>query len=240
MTIDLIYGGTGGIGSALARRLVAAGRRVHLVARDGARLAALAGELNATFTEGNVADADTFTRATAEAGAPIEALIYAVGTINLKPIGRLTDADFERDFAINALGAARAVRAALPAMKDAKAPSILLFSTVAVAHGFAAHASVSMAKGAVEGLTRALAAELAPRIRVNAIAPSLTKTPLASAMTSNDAMAKALSALHPLGRLGEADDIAALGAFLVSDTAGWVTGQVMAVDGGRGVLKGKS
>jgi NAD(P)-dependent dehydrogenase (short-subunit alcohol dehydrogenase family) len=240
VTIDLIYGGTGGIGSALARRLAAAGRKMHLVARDGDRLAALAAELNATCTQGDVADPAVFARATADAGGPIEALVYAVGTINLKPIGRLTDADFERDFAVNALGAARAVRAALPAMKDARAPSILLFSTVAVAHGFAAHASVSMAKGAVEGLTRALAAELAPRVRVNAIAPSLTKTPLAGAMTSNEAMAKALAGLHPLGRLGEADDVAALGAFLVSDTAGWITGQVMAVDGGRGALKGKA
>ena len=117
------------------------------------------------------------------------------GTINLKPLAKLTDADFARDFAVNALGAARAVQAALPALKAAEGTaSVLLFSTVAVGQGFTAHASVAMAKGAVEGLTRALAAELAPKIRVNAIAPSLVRTPLASGLTANASMAAARSA----------------------------------------------
>ena len=116
---------------------------------------------------------------------------------------------------------------------------IVLFSTVAVAQGFAAHASVAMAKGAIEGLTLALAAELAPRIRVNCIAPSLTRTPLAAALTGNEAMAKAIADLHPLRRLGEPEDIAPLAALLVSDEASWITGQIVGVDGGRSTLRTK-
>jgi NAD(P)-dependent dehydrogenase (short-subunit alcohol dehydrogenase family) len=110
---------------------------------------------------------------------------------------------------------------------------VLFFSTIAVAQGFASHASISMAKGAVEGLTRALAAELAPKIRVNAIAPSLTDTPLASAIAGNASIAQGIAALHAMPRIGTAEDSAALGALLLSDQSGWITGQVMAVDGGR-------
>jgi NAD(P)-dependent dehydrogenase (short-subunit alcohol dehydrogenase family) len=164
---------------------------------------------------------------------------YAVGTINLKPVGRLSDQDFEQDFQINALGAVRAIQAALPVFKNQAAASVLLFSTVAVAQGFTAHASVAMAKGAIEGLTLALAAELAPKIRVNCIAPSLTKTPLAQALTSNDTMANAIAQMHALQRLGEADDIAPLASLLLSPEAGWITGQIIGVDGGRSTLRTK-
>ena len=163
-----------------------------------------------------------------------------MGTINLKPITRLTDADFIADFRVNALGAAKAIQAALAPLKASEGTaSIVLFSTIAVAQGFAAHASVAMAKGAVEGLALSMAAELAPKIRVNTIAPSLTKTPLAKALTSNEPMAAAIAALHPLPRLGEAEDVAALAAFLLSRQAGWITGQVIGVDGGRSSLRVK-
>jgi NAD(P)-dependent dehydrogenase (short-subunit alcohol dehydrogenase family) len=146
-----------------------------------------------------------------------------------------------KDFEVNALGALRAVRAALPALKasEQQTASVLLFSTVAVGQGFASHASVAMAKGAVEGLTRSLAAELAPKIRVNAIAPSLTKTPLASFMTSNETTAAAIAALHPLQRLGESEDIAAMASLLLSPSSGWITGQVIGIDGGRSTLRTK-
>eukprot|EP01035_Chromulina_nebulosa_P017465 gene17465-23018_t len=206
----LIYGGGGGIGAATARMLRKRGYTLHLAGRDEARLAVVAEETGGAYTVADVEDAAAFARIMAEAGASLAGLVYAAGTINLKPLGRLTIADFERDFRINAMGAALAVQAALPALKahDGTA-SIVLFSTVAVAQGFTAHASVAMAKGAVEGLTLALAAELAPKVRVNAIAPSLTRTPLAKALTSSEPMANAIAQMHAIPRLGpKADHLA--------------------------------
>ena len=208
----IIFGGSGGIGGAIARRLVTRGDAVHLVGRDPAKLATLAGELGCSASVADVEDAAAIKGAVEAAadGGGLGGLVYAVGTINLKPLGALTDEDFARDWRVNALGAALAMRAAAPALKR-DGGSVVLFSTVAVAQGFAAHASVSMAKGAIEGLALALAAELAPQVRVNCIAPSLTRTPLAAALTGNAGLAKAISDTHALRRLGEADDVAALG-----------------------------
>jgi NAD(P)-dependent dehydrogenase (short-subunit alcohol dehydrogenase family) len=241
MTKHIIIGGTGGIGAAIARRLHSTGHSLHLIARDEAKLAALASELNATFAVADVQDRSSLEAAIIAAGSAVDGLCYAAGTINLKPVHRLTDADALRDFEINALGAFRAVQAALPALKVSAqtTASVLFFSTVAVGQGFASHASVAMAKGAIEGLTRSLAAELAPKIRVNAIAPSLIKTPLANFITQNEPTAQAIAALHPLQRLGESGDIAALAALLLSNEAGWITGQVIGVDGGRSTLRTK-
>jgi NAD(P)-dependent dehydrogenase (short-subunit alcohol dehydrogenase family) len=236
----LIYGGSGGIGAASARKLVAKGYGVHLAGRDAERLKAVAAETGGGFTVCDVLQDDAFARVMNDAGEALAGLVYAVGSINLKPLARLTTADFEQDFRLNALGAALAAQAALPALKAGEgAASIVLFSTVAVAQGFTAHASVAMAKGAVEGLTLALAAELAPRIRVNCIAPSLTRTPLAKALTGNEQMAAAIAQMHAIPRLGEAEDSAGLAAFLVSEEAGWITGQVIGVDGGRSTLRTK-
>jgi NAD(P)-dependent dehydrogenase (short-subunit alcohol dehydrogenase family) len=236
----LIYGGSGGIGAATARQLAARGYGVHLVGRDATRLAEVARAIGGTFSVADVEDGASFARVTADAGATLAGLVYAVGTINLKPVGRLTAADFDRDFRVNALGAALAVQAALPTLRAFSGPgSVVLFSSVAVAQGFAAHASIAMAKGAVEGLTRALAAELAPKIRVNAIAPSLTRTGLSQALTASEPMASAIAQAHPLGRLGEPADAGNLAAFLISDDAGWITGQVIGVDGGRSSLRTK-
>lgn len=236
----LIFGGAGGIGAALARLLAAKGQAVHLSGRDEGKLTALAGQIGASVSLGDVEDAGSVARIVAEAGSPLTGLVYAVGTINLKPLARLTAADFERDFRINAAGAALAVQAALPALKACEGTaSVVLFSSVAASQGFTAHASVSMAKGAIEGLTLALAAELAPKVRVNAIAPSLTRTPLAASLTGNETMAQAIAQMHPLPRLGEAEDAAHLAAFLLSPQAGWMTGQVIGVDGGRSRLRTK-
>lgn len=234
----LIFGGSGAIGSAIARRLTARGAVPHLVGRDAARLAAVAAELGAASTLADVLDADQVKAAVAAAGDVLGGLVYAVGTINLKPLGSLAEADFERDWRVNALGAALAVKAAAPALKRGGG-AVVLFSSVAVAQGFPAHASISMAKGAVEGLARAAAAELAPQVRVNCLAPSLTRTPLAASLTRNEALAKAVAEAHPLRRLGEADDVAALAAFLLGPEAAWITGQVIGVDGGRGSVRTK-
>jgi NAD(P)-dependent dehydrogenase (short-subunit alcohol dehydrogenase family) len=238
----LVYGGTGGIGASAAKALKARGYKVHLAARDEAKLVALAQQISATWTAGDVLDPDFLTRATQEAAPDgiLHGLIYAVGTINLKPIARLKTSDFETDFRINAVSAAQAIQAALPALKAGEdISSVILFSTVAVAQGFAAHASVAMAKGAVEGLTLAMAAELSPKIRVNCIAPSLTRTNLAKPLTGNESMATAIAGMHAMGRLGEPDDIGPLAAFLTSDEASWITGQIIGVDGGRSTLRTK-
>lgn len=236
----LIYGGSGGIGAAIARKLAGEGRKPHLVGRNVDRLKQIAVETGARYTIADVEDAASFMRVADEAGSELAGLVYAAGTINLKPLGRLTSADFERDFRINALGAALAVQAALPALKAHSGTSaVVLFSSVAARQGFTAHASISMAKGAVEGLTLALAAEIAPKLRVNCIAPSLTRTPLAKALTSSEPMAQAIAQMHALPRLGEAEDVAALAAFLLSEEASWMTGQIIGVDGGRSSLRTK-
>jgi NAD(P)-dependent dehydrogenase (short-subunit alcohol dehydrogenase family) len=183
---------------------------------------------------------DLFARVARDAGESLDGLVYAVGTITLRSLGRLTETDFLVDFRVNALGAALAVQAALPALRNSAGnASVVLFSSVAARQGFALHASIGMAKGAVEGLTLSLAAELAPAIRVNAIAPSLTRTPLGESLLPNERMVAAIAAKHPLERLGTPGDAAALGAFLLSPDAGWITGQVLGVDGGRSTLRTK-
>lgn len=235
----IIIGATGGIGAALSRRLASAGHTIHAIGRDPARLAALSAELGGSHAVADVLDRGQLAAAITAAGPSASGLAYCVGSITLKPVARVTDEDVERDFRLNALGAFHAVQFALPALKASGNASVVLFSTVAVAQGFPSHASIGMAKGAVEGLALSLAAELAPKIRVNCVAPSLTRTPLAAALTSSEQMAGAIAALHPLQRLGEAEDVAAAAAFLLSPDATWISGQVIGVDGGRAMLRSK-
>jgi NAD(P)-dependent dehydrogenase (short-subunit alcohol dehydrogenase family) len=233
----IVIGATGGIGSALARRLAARGRSLHLVARDPARLAALAGELGASHAVGDALD-DSLAQAVAEVGARASGLAYCVGSIVMKPLKRSTTSDFIETFRLNAVGAALAVAAAQDALK-AGSGSVVLFSSVAARAGFPNHAVIAMAKAAVEGLAVSLAAEFAPAIRVNCVAPSLTRTAIAAPMTSNEAMAKAIAASHPIPRLGEAEDSAAMAEFLLSADSSWITGQVFAVDGGRSSVRNR-
>lgn len=167
----------------------------------------------------------------------LDGLVYCPGTINLKPFHRLSQADFLEDFQINLLGAVKVIQDVLPIMKKAENPSIVLFSTVAVQQGMAFHGSVAAGKGAVEGITRSLAAELAPKIRVNAIAPSITNTPLASRLLNSDEKISASQKRHPLQKIGTPDNIAALAAFLLSDDAAWITGQILHADGGLSSIK---
>jgi NAD(P)-dependent dehydrogenase (short-subunit alcohol dehydrogenase family) len=164
-------------------------------------------------------------------------LVYCPGTIALKPFNRFSPTDFQTDYQLQVLGAIQSIQTALPALKKSEQAAIVLFSTVAVQQGLPFHSLVSASKGAIEGLTRSLAAELAPKIRVNAIAPSLTNTPLAENLLNSDAKREANAARHPLKRIGEASDIAHMAAFLLSDNASWVSGQILHVDGGISSLR---
>jgi len=233
-----VVGATGGIGSALARRLRARGAEPILLGRDPARLAALGAAIDARWHQADVTDAAALRAALEAAGAPLAGLAFCVGSIVLKPLARLAEADFLDAYRLNALAPALAVQAALPALVAGRG-SVVLFSSVAARHGFANHAAIGAAKAAVEGLALSLAAELAPQVRVNAIAPSLTRTALAEPLTRSPQMAEAIARQHPMGRLGEAEDAAALADFLLSEAAGWITGQVIGVDGGRGALAGR-
>lgn len=222
---------------AILGRVTARGGSVHIVGRDVSRLQRLAAESGASFTAVDVLSPGSFERVASEVHDPIDGLVYAIGSIDLKPIGRLTDDDVLRDFRLNAAGAALAVKTHLHGLKQGNAGSVVLISSVAASQGFPAHASVSMAKAAVEGLTVALAAELAPSIRVNCVAPSLTRTLLSKSLTSSPQMADAIGQLHAMRRLGEPDDIAAIIDFLLTPDASWITGQVIGVDGGRSCLR---
>lgn len=236
----ILYGATGGIGSTTARILRARGDNLHLVGRNEAKLAEIAVELNASYTCGDVTQSSTYARVAQESGESLDGLVYAVGTINLRSLQRLTEPDFLTDFRINAMGAALAIQAALPALKkSAGTASIVLFSSVAALQGFSLHASMGLAKGAVNGLCLSLATELAPKIRVNAIAPSLTRTPLAESIVSNEQVAQSIAALHAMQRLGTPGDIASMAVFLLSPEADWITGQIIGVDGGRSTLRTK-
>ena len=228
----LIYGGSGGVGSALAKKLVTSGNDVHLAGKNEETLTALAEELGCGFTIGNVSDGSFFSKAAAEAGDDVSSVVYAIGTINLKSISRLTTDDFLNDYSVNVIGAFHSVKASVNSLKTNKG-SVLFYSSVAAQIGFPMHASIGGAKGAIDGLTLSLAAELSPFVRVNAIAPSLTDTPLASRVLANDTVKETIGKMHPLKRLGTPEDIANLSAYLLSNEASWVTGQIFGLDGGR-------
>lgn len=219
----LVVGGNSGIGLATAKLLQSQGHRLTAAARRPESLAQLGIPSQPFEATGEV---------TLELPETLDGLIYFPGSISLKPFHRLNGEDFLRDFQVNCLGAAKAIQAALPALKQAESASVVLFSTVAVAQGMAFHASIAAAKGAVEGLTRSLAAELAPRIRVNAIAPSLTDTPLAESLLNSEAKQEAAAKRHPLQQVGKPEDVAELVGFLMSDASRFMSGQILRPDGG--------
>jgi len=167
----------------------------------------------------------------------LDGLVYCPGSINLRPFERIKPADFVADYNLQVMGAIKIIQVAMPRLKKAENPSIVLFSTVAVQTGFPFHTQVSASKGAIEGLTRALAAEFAPKIRVNCIAPSLTDTPLAASMLNTDQKREANALRHPLKKTGSPENIADMAEFLLSKKASWISGQIFHVDGGMSSLK---
>ena len=227
----LIIGASSGIGRQLAIHLAEAGHTVtgtwhrHPIEDLNSRITGVAYDATASGADFSFIP-DT-----------LDGLVYCPGTIDLKPFHRLAPERFADDYNLNVLGAVRTIQAALPALRKSGHASIVLFSTVAVRTGLNFHSLVSASKGAVEGLTRALAAELAPTIRVNAIAPSLTDTPLAGSLLNTPEKREANAQRHPLRRIGLPDDIAAAAAFLLGKEGSWITGQVIAVDGGMSSVR---
>lgn len=224
-----IIGASKGIGLALAQQLAELGHEVYATY---AKTAPSLEHQNITWQQ-----FDVLAPTPLEWPEILDGLVYCPGTIALKPFNRFSTTDFQSDYQLQVLGAIQSIQTALPALKKSEQAAIVLFSTVAVQQGLPFHSLVSASKGAIEGLTRALAAELAPKIRVNAIAPSLTNTPLAENLLNSDAKREANAARHPLKRVGEAADIAHMAAFLLSDQATWISGQIMHVDGGISSLR---
>ena len=227
----LLIGGSHGIGRALAQKLIASGHRVIVLSRTAGDLPTIPQVSHYTY---DVLQ-DTFP---SEVLPPaLDGLVYLPGSINLRGFASIKPEQFREELEINCIGAVRCIQAALKALKQGAGSSIVLFSTVAVGVGMPFHSSIAAAKGAVEGLTRALAAELAPTIRVNCIAPSLTDTPLAEKLLNTEEKRDASAQRHPLKRVGSADELAALATFLLSEDAAWITGQILHADGGMSALK---
>ena len=230
----VIFGATGSIGSSLAEQLKNSGNDIHLVGRNESELSSVSEKLEFSHTVADVLE-DGFIEKVKSDISEIKGLAYCVGSIDLKPLRMVNEQDFQKCMKLNLYSAVEAIKGYQESLKKNKG-SIVLFSTVAAQRGFTNHAIIASAKAAVEGLTVSLAAEFAPNIRVNCVAPSLTKSKIAEPMLKNTAIAEGIAKAHPLKRLGEGKDSAALAKFLLTEDSSWVTGQIIAVDGGRSKL----
>ena len=230
----LIFGATGSVGSSLAEQLKNSGNDIHLIARNENEVKTIAEKLGCSYTVADVLE-DGFIEKVKSDISEIKGIAYCVGSIDLKPLRMVTEADMNKCMKLNLYSAIEAIKGFQESLKKNKG-SVVLFSTVAAQRGFTNHTIIASAKAAVEGLTVTLAAEFAPNIRVNCIAPSLSKSKIAEPMLKNPAIAEGIAKAHPLKRLGEGKDSAALAKFLITEDSSWVTGQVIAVDGGRSKL----
>ena len=225
----LIIGGSSGIGLALAE-LLAPKNSVYVASRTNESLAKL--NVNHITYDATLDELDL-----SLLPENLDGFVYCPGSINLRPFKGLKTEAFVADFEINVIGAVKALKSVLSLLNASSNPAVVFYSTVAVQTGMPFHSSVAASKGAIEGLTRSLAAEFAPKIRVNAIAPSIVDTPLASKFLNNEIKLDKANSRHPLGRVGNADEIAKSTAFLLGEESGWMTGRILQIDGGIGNLK---
>ena len=230
----IIFGATGSIGSSLAEKLTNDKADIHLVARNQDEVKPLAERLGCPFTVADVLQDGFIDKVKADV-PEAKGIAYCIGSIDLKPVRMAKEEDFNKCMKLNLYSAVEAIKGFQDSLRKNKG-SIVLFSTAAVHRGFTNHSIIASAKAAVEGLTISLAAEFAPNIRVNCIAPSLTKSKIAQPMLKNSAIADGIAKAHPLKRIGEGQDSASLAKFLISEDSSWITGQVIAVDGGRSRL----
>ena len=224
----LLIGGSYGIGNAIAKELQN-DANVFVASRTNENLA----DLNIKHIP---FDATSDTLDTSNLPSIIDGLVYCPGSINLRPFKGLKPEAFEADLQINFIGLVKVIQAVLPNLVASEQSSIVVFSSVAASMGMPFHTSVAAAKGAVEGFAKALAAEYAPKIRVNVIAPSLTDTPLADKFLSSEEKREKSALRHPLKRFGTPDDIAQMASFLLNDKSSWISGQIFHVDGGMSTL----
>ena len=226
----LIVGGSSGIGLSLVKQLQS---DHNLIVANRSNEA-----LNGLSVEFISYDAENGELEVAKLPETLNGLVYCPGTINLRPFKGLRPEVFTRDFSINVMGAIKTLQAVLGRLQNSEVPaSVVFFSTVAVQTGMPFHSSVATAKGALEGLSRSLAAELAPKIRFNVLAPSLVNTPLAEKFLNNDTKKSNAEARHPLQRIGSPEEIARMVAFLLGDQSSWMTAQTITIDGGIGSIK---
>ncbi|GEC78801.1 SDR family NAD(P)-dependent oxidoreductase [Flavobacterium aquatile] len=224
----LLIGGSYGIGLAIAKELQYE-NKVYVASRTNEEIAEM-NVIHITF------DATTDTLDTSLLPEVIDGLVYCPGSINLRPFRGLKPEAFEQDLQINFISLVKVIQSVLPNLNASNQSSIVLFSSVAASMGMPFHTSVAAAKGAIEGFAKALAAEYAPKIRVNVIAPSLTDTPLAEKFLSNEDKKEKSAQRHPLKRVGTSDDMAQMASFLLSEKSSWISGQIFHVDGGMSTL----
>lgn len=242
--VVLIIGGAGGIGSAVARRLAGGGCQLFLAGRNPERLQSVATETGAqalTVDARDSAAVDGAIQAVVASGGRIDGVVNCAGSVLLKPAHLLTDQEFADTLALNLTTAFNVLRAATRVMmRQPEGGSIVLCSSVAARRGLVNHEAIAAAKAGVEGLALAAAASYARyRVRVNCVAPGLTRTELTRSLTQNEAVAKMSAAMHPLGRIGEPSEVASAICWLLDREQGWVTGQVIGVDGGLGHLQAR-
>eukprot|EP00747_Dinoflagellata_sp_TGD_P165190 gnl/TRDRNA2_/TRDRNA2_186159_c0_seq1.p1 gnl/TRDRNA2_/TRDRNA2_186159_c0~~gnl/TRDRNA2_/TRDRNA2_186159_c0_seq1.p1 ORF type:complete len:232 (+),score=6.69 gnl/TRDRNA2_/TRDRNA2_186159_c0_seq1:613-1308(+) len=223
----LLIGGSYGIGLAIANTLKD-DCNVYIASRTNENIPKDVRHLEFDVTKDDITDL--------QLPDIIDGLVYCPGSINLRPFKMLRLEAFQEDLDINFMGLVRSVHGLLPKLSNADQASLVFFSTVAVKVGMPFHTSVAAAKGAIEGFAKSLAAEYAPKFRVNVIAPSLTDTPLADKLLSSEEKKEKMGQRHPLNRVGTASDIADIATFLLNDRSSWMTGQVVGVDGGMSTL----